>query len=53
MLENKALILFLLDRPDDAHLITYQVLHQLEVDEHPYFDDIAQSEGYKIWDEAT
>jgi len=53
VLENKALILFLLDRPDDAHLITYQVLNQLEVDSHPYFDDIAQSEGYKIWDEAT
>jgi len=53
VLENKALILFLLDRPDDAHLITYQVLKQLEIDGHPYFDGIVQSEGYKKWDEAT
>ena len=43
----------LLNRSDDAYLITYQVLNQLEVDDHPYFDGIAQSEGYKIWDEAT
>jgi len=52
VLENKALILFELDRSDEAHLVAYQALKHLS--EHKdYFDGIAETEVFKRWDAAT